>query len=220
MSLKHGPHVACQVVKRGPQRRQVNRFDAGLGGRPQQRPSTRLGQCLGRVPPHGDPQHALDGAPDAIGPYQQGGVGRCQRAGPRQVLQRDPGGRIAPVGMGRGMRELQDLLRALNADCHVLVFGHLGDGNLHLVAHVPEAFAGGKEEVERTTYALLQRYGGSVSAEHGIGITKRSALPCSRTPAEIETMRTLKRALDPRGILSPGRIVEVGASGGATGAGA
>ena len=52
----------------------------------------RLGQCLGRVPPHGDPQHALDGAPDAIGPHQQGGVGRCQRAGPRQLLQRDPGG--------------------------------------------------------------------------------------------------------------------------------
>jgi FAD/FMN-containing dehydrogenase len=105
--------------------------------------------------------------------------------------------------------ELQDALRALHADCHVLVFGHLGDGNLHLVAHVPEALGRGKEEVERTTYALLQRYRGSVSAEHGIGISKRDALPCSRTPAELATMRTLKRALDPRGILNPGRIVEV-----------
>jgi FAD/FMN-containing dehydrogenase len=107
------------------------------------------------------------------------------------------------------VNELQRMLAALHPDCHVLVFGHLGDGNLHLVAHVPDALAGGKDEVERSTYVLLQRYGGSVSAEHGIGLSKRAALPCSRTPAELATMRTLKRALDPKGILNPGRIVQV-----------
>jgi FAD/FMN-containing dehydrogenase len=116
---------------------------------------------------------------------------------------------LAVERMDAFIGELQRELRALHADCEIAVFGHLGDGNLHVVAHVPEALAGGKAAVERTTYTLLQRYAGSVSAEHGIGIGKRAWLPCSRTPAELAAMRAIKQALDPRGILNPGRVLPV-----------
>ncbi|WP_253075231.1 MULTISPECIES: FAD-linked oxidase C-terminal domain-containing protein [unclassified Bradyrhizobium] len=60
--------------------------------------------------------------------------------------------------------------------------------------------------MERLAYQITSEFGGSISAEHGIGIVKRPYLKMSRTPEEIETMRTLKRALDPNNILNPGRI--------------
>jgi FAD/FMN-containing dehydrogenase len=88
------------------------------------------------------------------------------------------------------------------------VLGHLGDGNLHVSFHFTEPQA--HERIEETAYAITGQFGGSISAEHGIGLLKRPYLKLSRTPEEIETMRTLKRALDPRNILSPGRIIVVG----------
>ena len=85
------------------------------------------------------------------------------------------------------------------------VFGHMADGNLHLV------IAAGDDPVTRATveemvYRPLAAIGGSVSAEHGIGLEKRAYLPLSRTPAEISTMRLIKSALDPKGILNPGKV--------------
>jgi FAD/FMN-containing dehydrogenase len=86
------------------------------------------------------------------------------------------------------------------------VFGHLGDGNLHVIASGPysrEAKAG----IERCVYEPLAALGGSVSAEHGIGLEKQPWLRLSRSEAELELMRRLRAALDPKGILNPGRVL-------------
>jgi FAD/FMN-containing dehydrogenase len=88
----------------------------------------------------------------------------------------------------------------------VFVFGHMADGNLHIVTAVGDG-AAERERVERCIYEPLQAIGGSISAEHGIGLERRAYLPLSRSPAEIATMRLLKRALDPRGILNPGKVI-------------
>ena len=71
-----------------------------------------------------------------------------------------------------------------------------------ITKHTPEKH----DEFEKLVYDLTGEFGGSISAEHGIGILKRPYLKMSRTEEEIETMRTLKRALDPKNILNPGRI--------------
>lgn len=89
------------------------------------------------------------------------------------------------------------------------VFGHMGDGNLHFVigagGHTPEI----RHTVEACVYEPLRAIGGSVSAEHGVGLEKKPYLEISRSPAEIDLMRTLKRALDPKGLLNPGKIFDL-----------
>ena len=88
-------------------------------------------------------------------------------------------------------------------------FGHVGDGNLHLTVDARSLPAGvGHDEVDAVVYGLLAAVGGSVSAEHGIGLLKRRWLACSRTDAELALMRRIKRTLDPHGILNPGKVLE------------
>jgi FAD/FMN-containing dehydrogenase len=84
------------------------------------------------------------------------------------------------------------------------VFGHLGDGNLHVIAGVGDRSA--RHAIEETVYAPLAAIGGSISAEHGIGLQKREFLGVSRSPVEVDVMRTIKRALDPQNVLNPGKI--------------
>ncbi|RUP23827.1 MAG: FAD-binding oxidoreductase [Curvibacter sp.] len=89
-------------------------------------------------------------------------------------------------------------------------FGHLGDGNLHLSTDARSlgtlSFADAEAAVEELVYGLLARYGGSVSAEHGIGLHKKPYLGLSRSPAELAAMRQIKQALDPLGLMNPGKI--------------
>ncbi|MES1261466.1 MAG: FAD-binding oxidoreductase [Acidobacteriota bacterium] len=87
------------------------------------------------------------------------------------------------------------------------VFGHMGDGNLHLNIHVGSGDRESRRGVEEIVYGGLASRQGSVSAEHGIGLEKRAYLPLCRTAEELELMRTLKRALDPKGILNPGKVI-------------
>jgi FAD/FMN-containing dehydrogenase len=94
------------------------------------------------------------------------------------------------------------------ASC-IVVFGHLGDGNLHVGVHHAEDRPDIGREIEARIYDLVAACGGSISAEHGIGISKRPYLRHSRTEAEIALMRAVKKAVDPKGILNPGRIFEI-----------
>ena len=96
-------------------------------------------------------------------------------------------------------------VKSIHKDAYAIVFGHAGDGNLHVNVKYPPT-ADRTEEVTKLVYGITGDFAGSISAEHGIGITKRPYLKLSRTAEEIETMRTLKRALDPHHILNPGRI--------------
>jgi FAD/FMN-containing dehydrogenase len=84
-----------------------------------------------------------------------------------------------------------------------IVFGHLGDGNIHLVVGP----TGDRHAVEALVYQTLQPLGGSISAEHGIGLEKKPYLSCSRSDVEIKLMQTLKSALDPQNILNPGKVI-------------
>jgi FAD/FMN-containing dehydrogenase len=105
------------------------------------------------------------------------------------------------------VREVNESVRAFAGENRSFVFGHMADGNLHLVIAAGDD-AATRARVEEMVYRPLAAIGGSVSAEHGIGLEKRAYLPLSRTPAEIATMRLIKRALDPKGILNPGKVFE------------
>ena len=89
----------------------------------------------------------------------------------------------------------------------LVVFGHIGDGNLHILMGAQPFTAETKHRIEALVYTPLAALGGSVSAEHGIGIEKRGWLAISRSPQEIALMKTLKAALDPKNILNPGKVL-------------
>jgi FAD/FMN-containing dehydrogenase len=106
------------------------------------------------------------------------------------------------------VEEVRQNLRETWGDKATLtVFGHLGDGNLHLVAGVGSRTLETKHAVEDIIYGGIRTRGGSISAEHGIGLEKRDYLSWSRSPDEIQLMRRLKTLLDPRGILNPGKVL-------------
>jgi FAD/FMN-containing dehydrogenase len=95
-----------------------------------------------------------------------------------------------------------------------LRFGHLGDGNLHLTTDARSLGAGLSQAdavhaVEDIVYGLLAQRGGSISAEHGIGLHKKQYLGVSRTPAELAAMRAIKQALDPYNLLNPGKVFDL-----------
>jgi FAD/FMN-containing dehydrogenase len=89
-----------------------------------------------------------------------------------------------------------------------VTFGHVGDGNLHFSIGVGDGGHEAHIAVEKCVYEPLQRINGSISAEHGIGLEKKEFLHLCRTTTELELMRTLKNALDPKGILNPGKIFD------------
>ena len=99
--------------------------------------------------------------------------------------------------------------RALAAawpEVRVYAFGHVGDGNIHLNIG-PEALVAQREAVNRIVYDVVAGLGGSISAEHGLGQLKRSEILRHKDPIEMELMRSLKRALDPQGLMNPGKLL-------------
>ena len=88
----------------------------------------------------------------------------------------------------------------------MVIFGHLGDGNMHLALTVGSAAEDVKHAVDEVVYGTLKSYQGVISAEHGIGLGKRDFLSFSRSTEEIGLMKMLKAALDPKDILNPGKI--------------
>lgn len=119
------------------------------------------------------------------------------------------------VPVGR-MAEFLDRSRAeLSASwpaATLVAFGHVGDGNLHYNVALPKDWNAERRAVEgaritRSVYALAEDFGGSFSAEHGVGRTKRDILEALGDPAALDMMRVIKTALDPRGILNPGKVI-------------
>nr|WP_321983748.1 FAD-binding oxidoreductase [uncultured Lichenicoccus sp.] len=88
-----------------------------------------------------------------------------------------------------------------------LFYGHIADGNLHIVSCLPGASPQPKEIIQSAVYETVQRFGGTVSAEHGIGLSKKRWLPYTRGEVELGLMRTIKQALDPRNLLNPGKVL-------------
>ena len=96
----------------------------------------------------------------------------------------------------------------------IIWFGHIGDGNVHLNVLKPEDLAMADfqqqcAEVSRWVFEIVQRYGGSISAEHGVGLLKKDYLHYSRSALEIQIMRQIKLAFDPQGIMNPGKIFDL-----------
>lgn len=98
-------------------------------------------------------------------------------------------------------------MAALYPDERLGLFGHVGDSNLHVLATLPEhGEKAAKARIEALVYGAVAERGGSVSAEHGIGQSKRAWLHLSRTPEELALLRLLKVAIDPDGLLNGGRV--------------
>ena len=106
------------------------------------------------------------------------------------------------------VEEVRARLKEKWENSRMVVFGHLGDGNIHLGLGVGSLEPEVVHAVEHIVYEALGRRAGVISAEHGIGLDKRNYLPHSRSPEEIALMRTIKRAIDPKNILNPGKILE------------
>ena len=105
--------------------------------------------------------------------------------------------------------QMQQAVRAIDPRCaDNVVYGHLGDGNLHISVHQPPQRPETGHMIEEAVYGLVGVVRGSISAEHGIGVSKREFLPHSRSPQEIAAMHALKNALDPKHLLNRGRILE------------
>ncbi|HRO66789.1 MAG TPA: FAD-linked oxidase C-terminal domain-containing protein, partial [Pseudobdellovibrionaceae bacterium] len=110
------------------------------------------------------------------------------------------------------MRDLDDVLKTAYPTWTVVWFGHIGDGNLHINILRPENMS--KEEfvnecrkVDALVFQCVSRHGGSISAEHGVGLTKKSFLKYARSEAEIDLMKGIKKVFDPDGIINPGKII-------------
>ena len=103
-------------------------------------------------------------------------------------------------------------VQAMIPGCRPCPFGHLGDGNVHYNVTQPlgadkAAFLARWDEVNRAVFAIVAKLGGSISAEHGIGVMKRELLPGVKDPVALSLMRMLKRELDPNGIMNPGKVL-------------
>lgn len=103
-------------------------------------------------------------------------------------------------------------VRANVPDARLVVYGHVGDGNLHFnLNQAPgadrDAFLAREPAIKRAIHDMVQEFGGSFSAEHGIGRLKVAELERYASPVELDLMRAVKRALDPNGVLNPGKVL-------------
>jgi FAD/FMN-containing dehydrogenase len=108
--------------------------------------------------------------------------------------------------------ELGGVFAAKYPGWEICLFGHIGDGNLHVNVMKPDAmdkaaFLAETHAADTTMFELVKKHHGSISAEHGIGLLKKEFLSYSRSPEEIALMRAMKGVLDPKGILNPGKVL-------------
>jgi FAD/FMN-containing dehydrogenase len=113
-----------------------------------------------------------------------------------------------PVGeMDRYAIACRAALQKAFPGCVALFFGHIGDGNMHIVACTAGRAEQPKTDIEAIVYNLVRQFGGTVSAEHGIGTLKKPWLAHARSEEEIHLMRIIKRAIDPLNLLNPGKVL-------------
>ncbi|MCP5019972.1 MAG: FAD-binding oxidoreductase [Ketobacter sp.] len=112
------------------------------------------------------------------------------------------------------LEDIDQIVSSQYPDFEIVWFGHIGDGNLHLNILKPEALS--KEEffkrcegVNTQVFETVQKYHGSVSAEHGVGMTKKPYLQYTRSALEINYMRAVKQAFDPNNIMNPGKVFDL-----------
>ncbi len=113
--------------------------------------------------------------------------------------------------MSRFIPEFEALVRDQYAEFKMLYFGHIGDGNIHVNVIDPTGmeigrFEAAARELDMKMCRLIGSYGGSISAEHGIGLLKKHLLPFQRDRLQIETMKKIKECFDPEGLFNPGKI--------------
>jgi FAD/FMN-containing dehydrogenase len=113
---------------------------------------------------------------------------------------------LAISDMDAYIKKIRTELQKIWPDLHFYSFGHMGDGNLHLFVSCGDDNASTKHLVEEIIYKPLQQIDGSITGEHGIGLEKKSWLHLSRTAEEIQLMKTIKKAFDPKGILNRGKL--------------
>jgi len=135
--------------------------------------------------------------------------GITESLAPRRPYKNDVSVRISAVPTF--LHDMQALLAHEYPQFEVVWFGHIGDGNLHINVLRPEelaeeTFIAQCDHVTRLLAATLQRHGGSISAEHGIGLVKRAYLESTRSPAEIALMQGVRKVFDPNGTLNPGKL--------------
>ena len=119
-----------------------------------------------------------------------------------------------PVSAIPGFVEATDAaLAAAFPGVQMIDFGHLGDGNLHYNVQAPEGdaaaefLAAHEAAINQIVYDAVDRVGGSISAEHGIGRLKRDELAARKSPVALGLMRAIKNALDPQGLMNPNRVL-------------
>jgi len=133
-------------------------------------------------------------------------------------VQKFEGGSIkhdVSVPLGVTPQFIEEASRAVEAmlpGARVVPFGHMGDGNIHFNVSQPvgadkAAYLARWEEMNEVVHAIVARFGGSFSAEHGIGQLKRDLLARGKDPAALDVMRRIKAALDPAGVMNPGKVL-------------
>jgi len=93
-------------------------------------------------------------------------------------------------------------------NCQVMYYGHAGDGNLHAIVSVGQTSPQIQKAVDTAVFKAVRDVGGSIAAEHGIGQSRAPFLTWTRSPEELQLMRVLKTALDPKNILNPGKLLD------------
>jgi FAD/FMN-containing dehydrogenase len=111
------------------------------------------------------------------------------------------------------VRDMYEMFSKRHSDFEIYLFGHIGDGNLHVNTMMPagmdrEEFLRQCHQADEDLFRIVQKYSGSISAEHGIGLLKKEWLKFTRAPAEMSILRAIKRSLDPNGLLNPGKVFD------------
>ena len=118
---------------------------------------------------------------------------------------------VKPSRIPSFIKEIEDVVNREYPDFNTILFGHIGDGNIHISILKPKSFDKAEffeicKDVNHHLYRIVADYEGSISAEHGVGLIKRPYLMYTRTAKEIELMKNIKAVFDPNNILNPGKI--------------